>query len=124
MPATASRGASRWDSSSRHTASCAATSATTRCSSLDDVFAELDSGRRERLAALVADCEQVLITAAVGADVPDVLRESGTTYAVVLGQVHGGGLTRRPPAERASVEGCRVDDAVVEVAGAEDDGDE
>jgi len=54
---------------------------------LDDVFAELDTGRRERLAALVADCEQVLITAAVGADVPEVLRESGTTYAVELGQV-------------------------------------
>ncbi|WP_330475455.1 DNA replication/repair protein RecF [Terrabacter sp. C0L_2] len=58
---------------------------------LDDVFAELDSGRRERLATLVADCEQVLITAAVGADVPDVLRESGTTYAVELGQVHPAG---------------------------------
>ncbi|MCU1535855.1 MAG: replication and repair protein RecF [Humibacillus sp.] len=54
---------------------------------LDDVFAELDSGRRERLAALVADCEQVLITAAVGADVPDVLRELGTTVRVELGQV-------------------------------------
>ncbi|MER7073060.1 DNA replication/repair protein RecF [Terrabacter sp. NPDC000476] len=54
---------------------------------LDDVFAELDSGRRERLAGLVADCEQVLITAAVGADVPDVLREQGRTYAVELGQV-------------------------------------
>ncbi len=58
---------------------------------LDDVFAELDSGRRERLAALVADCEQVLITAAVGADVPDVLRKNGTTYAVELGQVHAAG---------------------------------
>ncbi|GAB3078188.1 DNA replication/repair protein RecF [Intrasporangium mesophilum] len=55
---------------------------------LDDVFAELDSGRRERLAALIADCEQVLITAAVGADVPQVLRERGTTYAVELGQVN------------------------------------
>ncbi|MEO7447213.1 MAG: DNA replication/repair protein RecF, partial [Humibacillus sp.] len=54
---------------------------------LDDVFAELDSGRRERLAALVAGCEQVLITAAVGADVPDVLRESGTTVRVELGQI-------------------------------------
>ena len=41
---------------------------------LDDVFAELDSGRRERLAALVADCEQVLITAAVPEDVPESLR--------------------------------------------------
>ena len=45
---------------------------------LDDVFAELDTGRRERLAALVADCEQVLITAAVAADVPDVA-DAGTT---------------------------------------------
>ncbi|HET7399039.1 MAG TPA: DNA replication/repair protein RecF [Intrasporangium sp.] len=54
---------------------------------LDDVFAELDSGRRERLAALIGDCEQVLVTAAVGADVPERLRSHGTTYAVVLGEV-------------------------------------
>ncbi|WP_395727905.1 DNA replication/repair protein RecF [Nakamurella sp.] len=40
---------------------------------LDDVFAELDVGRRDRLAGLVADAEQVLITAAVGADVPAAL---------------------------------------------------
>lgn len=53
---------------------------------LDDVFAELDSGRRERLAALVADCEQVLITAAVEADVPTTL--VGRSYAVTLGEVH------------------------------------
>ena len=52
---------------------------------LDDVFAELDAGRRERLAAMVADCEQVLITAAVEADVPSELR--GRTYAVSLGEV-------------------------------------
>ena len=32
---------------------------------LDDVFAELDAGRRERLAELVAGAEQVLVTAAV-----------------------------------------------------------
>ena len=38
---------------------------------LDDVFAELDVSRRERLAAAIADAEQVLITAAVAADVPD-----------------------------------------------------
>ncbi|GAB3811599.1 DNA replication/repair protein RecF [Tessaracoccus terricola] len=38
---------------------------------LDDVFAELDTTRRERLAGAVADAEQVLITAAVGADVPE-----------------------------------------------------
>ena len=52
---------------------------------LDDVFAELDTGRRERLAAMVADCEQVLITAAVPADVPDTLM--GRRYAVTLGSV-------------------------------------
>jgi DNA replication and repair protein RecF len=40
---------------------------------LDDVFAELDEGRRERLADAVGGFEQVLITAAVGADVPDRL---------------------------------------------------
>ena len=52
---------------------------------LDDVFAELDTGRRERLAAMVADCEQVLITAAVDADVPNSL--VGQTFTVTLGEV-------------------------------------
>jgi len=47
---------------------------------LDDVFAELDPGRRERLAVAVAGVEQVLITAAVPADVPPALR--GRTQAV------------------------------------------
>ena len=41
---------------------------------LDDVFAELDAKRRERLADLVADNEQVLITAAVSEDVPERLK--------------------------------------------------
>jgi DNA replication and repair protein RecF len=54
---------------------------------LDDVFAELDSGRRERLATLIADCEQVLITAAFPGDVPTSLSEAGTTYRVTLGEV-------------------------------------
>ena len=54
---------------------------------LDDVFAELDTGRRDRLADLVCGCEQVLITAAVEADVPQRLRDVGTTYAVTLGEV-------------------------------------
>jgi DNA replication and repair protein RecF len=40
---------------------------------LDDVFAELDETRRDRLAGLVGVAEQVLITAAVAADVPPVL---------------------------------------------------
>jgi DNA replication and repair protein RecF len=52
---------------------------------LDDVFAELDTGRRERLATMVADCEQVLITAAVDADVPKSL--VGQTFVVSLGEV-------------------------------------
>jgi DNA replication and repair protein RecF len=52
---------------------------------LDDVFAELDTGRRERLAAMVADCEQVLVTVAVPEDVPASL--VGRTYAVTLGSV-------------------------------------
>jgi DNA replication and repair protein RecF len=41
---------------------------------LDDVFAELDAGRRSRLAELVSDNEQVLITAAVAEDVPIELK--------------------------------------------------
>jgi len=40
---------------------------------LDDVFAELDVERRSRLASLVSDAEQVLVTAAVEADVPELL---------------------------------------------------
>jgi DNA replication and repair protein RecF len=50
---------------------------------LDDVFAELDSGRRDRLAALVATAEQVLVTAAVPADVPPIL--TGTHFTVAAG---------------------------------------
>ncbi len=38
---------------------------------LDDVFAELDIGRRAQLAELVAGAEQVLVTAAVAEDVPE-----------------------------------------------------
>lgn len=52
---------------------------------LDDVFAELDSRRRERLAELVAPGEQVLVTAAVDDDVPGVL--AGARYAVSGGTV-------------------------------------
>lgn len=37
---------------------------------LDDVFAELDTARRAKLAELVEGAEQVLVTAAVAADVP------------------------------------------------------
>jgi DNA replication and repair protein RecF len=52
---------------------------------LDDVFAELDVERRARLAALVREAEQVLVTAAVEADVPDLL--VGDRFDVTAGQV-------------------------------------
>jgi DNA replication and repair protein RecF len=52
---------------------------------LDDVFAELDAGRRDRLAGLVAGAEQALITAAVPADVPDVL--AGARFDVRSGVI-------------------------------------
>ena len=41
---------------------------------LDDVFAELDAGRRAALAVRIAHASQVLITAAVAEDVPNELR--------------------------------------------------
>ncbi|MFI5504644.1 DNA replication/repair protein RecF [Corynebacterium kutscheri] len=44
---------------------------------LDDVFSELDAQRREKLVALAASAEQVLITAAVAGDLP-VNLTSGT----------------------------------------------
>jgi DNA replication and repair protein RecF len=47
---------------------------------LDDVFAELDSTRRSRLASLVSHNEQVIITAAVAEDVPSEL--SATRFNV------------------------------------------
>ncbi len=54
---------------------------------LDDVFAELDTGRRDRLAELVGGAEQVLVTAAVAADVPEALAGSRI-------DVHEGTVTR------------------------------
>lgn len=56
---------------------------------LDDVFAELDSGRRAQLAELVGGAEQVLVTAAVPDDVPESLR--GRRFDVADGTVvpHG-----------------------------------
>ena len=52
---------------------------------LDDVFAELDASRRDRLADLVGGAEQVLVTAAVAADVPDLL--AGDRLHVLAGSV-------------------------------------
>jgi DNA replication and repair protein RecF len=52
---------------------------------LDDVFAELDSTRRTRLANLVSDNEQVLITAAVVEDVPAEL--SANRIFITAGEI-------------------------------------
>ncbi|MGI8614128.1 MAG: DNA replication/repair protein RecF [Nocardioidaceae bacterium] len=52
---------------------------------LDDVFAELDRGRSDSLAELVAGAEQVLVTAAVGEDVPAAL--AGARFDVLEGSV-------------------------------------
>ena len=62
---------------------------------LDDVFAELDTSRRRALAGVAAGAEQVLVTAAVGEDIPQdwdatrigvVLRDddAGRASAVVM----------------------------------------
>jgi DNA replication and repair protein RecF len=52
---------------------------------LDDVFAELDRGRRQQLAKVAGAAEQVLITAAVAEDVPDEL--IGARFEVSGGEV-------------------------------------
>lgn len=68
---------------------------------LDDVFAELDRHRRAALAEVAAGVEQVLVTAAVGDDVPDGLR--GARHDVVM--------TGEGPARHSAITGShRVDD--------------
>ncbi|WP_026926139.1 DNA replication/repair protein RecF [Granulicoccus phenolivorans] len=59
---------------------------------LDDVFAELDATRRQRLAERVHGAEQVLVTAAVGEDVPASL--VGVRYRVSRTD----GVSRQEPA--------------------------
>lgn len=55
---------------------------------LDDVFAELDARRRDHLAERVARADQVLVTAAVEADVPPTL--AGARFTVTEGVVTRG----------------------------------
>ncbi|HEU5473135.1 MAG TPA: DNA replication/repair protein RecF [Actinophytocola sp.] len=55
---------------------------------LDDVFAELDQRRRQRLADVAAAAEQVLVTAAVAEDVPGELATA--RYSVADGEVRRG----------------------------------
>ena len=52
---------------------------------LDDVFAELDAQRRRKLAIMVVSAEQVLVTAAVGGDIPEEL--AGSKVQVIPGGV-------------------------------------
>ncbi len=74
---------------------------------LDDVFAELDEGRRAQLASAVGDYEQVLITAAVFSDVPVEL--AGHVVQIEAGADHGrdaggGGMTEEEePPEHVAV---------------------
>ncbi|HEX4088372.1 MAG TPA: DNA replication/repair protein RecF [Trebonia sp.] len=63
---------------------------------LDDVFAELDAGRRDRLATLVATAEQVLVTAAVPEDVPSIL--AGARFTVTAGALTSADAPPDPPA--------------------------
>lgn len=56
---------------------------------LDDVFAELDAGRRGRLAELVAGADQLLVTCAVADDVPSAL--AGARFEVSEGGVRRAG---------------------------------
>jgi DNA replication and repair protein RecF len=52
---------------------------------LDDVFAELDTDRREQLALVAAKAEQAVVTAAVPSDVPEQLL--GARYDIDNGEV-------------------------------------
>lgn len=61
---------------------------------LDDVFAELDSRRRDRLAELILPAQQVFITAAVGNDIPPILHEH-------IFRVHGGNVVKEESAPLA-----------------------
>ncbi len=57
---------------------------------LDDVFAELDTGRRDRLAELVGGAAQLIVTCAVPEDVP--ARLGGVRYDVSEREVRRAGL--------------------------------
>ncbi|MCF3936849.1 MULTISPECIES: DNA replication/repair protein RecF [Gordonia] len=68
---------------------------------LDDVFAELDAQRRAQLVAFTETAEQLLITAAVGEDIPDtiggrrvsvgVVEDNGTRHSVLTEPTAGEG---------------------------------
>lgn len=87
---------------------------------LDDVFAELDAGRRQRLAAMIGDAQQVLITAAVEQDIP----ESLTGVRIDLPRLIAGQWGNPEPgaAESRSAESGGAVPGAAEPAGAESTG--
>ncbi|WP_181274252.1 DNA replication/repair protein RecF [Brevibacterium oceani] len=70
---------------------------------LDDVFAELDTGRRSRLASRVTEAEQVFITAAVDADLPAGLEGKRIDQSTLLA---GAGAGAGAEAENAAGAGA------------------
>lgn len=78
---------------------------------LDDVFAELDEARRERLADAVGGFEQVVITAAVRGDVPERLAAHvvGIRAGAVIGD-EGDVSAHEPPADAATASWDPTDD--------------
>ncbi|MFZ4894315.1 DNA replication/repair protein RecF [Plantibacter sp. Mn2098] len=69
---------------------------------LDDVFAELDSRRRTRLAAAVSDYDQVIITAAVFEDVPVEFRAH--VVRIEAGRIIEAGAAADPQVAEQSTE--------------------
>lgn len=61
---------------------------------LDDVFAELDRKRREKLVAIATDAEQVLITAAVDGDLPGNLDAVVQRHRVTMTTTDAGRISQ------------------------------
>ena len=79
---------------------------------LDDVFAELDSSRRQQLVGLLTEAEQVLITAAVDDDIPAALRDIATVHEVRAVHVEESGAQRRISMPQGSGAGVAEHDQV------------
>ncbi|MDO5671126.1 MAG: DNA replication/repair protein RecF [Corynebacterium sp.] len=60
---------------------------------LDDVFAELDAKRREKLVDLTSDAEQVLITAAVDGDLPANITARAKKFLVTVADTDEGRIS-------------------------------
>ena len=69
---------------------------------LDDVFAELDADRRQRLAAITSGYEQVIVTAAVEGDIPEPLHRH-------VVRIHAGTISDDRPSSRSARSGTEDD---------------